>query len=114
LPSIRALYHGAYCFSPDDESRVIRDALGLPGANTSYDRKGKVNIERDIIIEAELVAFSDVSGRVDGRGLVITPDSFRANCGPTEFWRIRSLIESTSAGPRRHRIHNINNNSQAE
>ncbi|KAF9653358.1 DNA ligase/mRNA capping enzyme, partial [Thelephora ganbajun] len=63
--------------------QVILDALGLPGSVVPPNaRNGMPCVMSDVILEAEMVAFSDSSGRID------------------EFWRIRSLVESTAVGPR--------------
>ena len=53
----------------------------------------------NIIVEAEMVAFSDILDRIDG---ALTP-IFLASLlmyGVIEFWRIRSLIGSTAMGIR--------------
>lgn len=63
---------------------VIVDALGL--SDNPSDGKNTTEIKQNVIVEAEMVAYSDTVGRVD------------------EFWRIRSLIASTAIGPR-HRAH---------
>ena len=43
------------------------DALGLPGSAAPLSkRSGMSCVMRDAIIEAEMVAFSDTSGRIDG------------------------------------------------
>ncbi|KII85754.1 hypothetical protein PLICRDRAFT_700571 [Plicaturopsis crispa FD-325 SS-3] len=61
---------------------IIRDALCLPhGAGISSSK-----VKKNIILDAEMVAFSDATQRVD------------------EFWRIRSLVESTGRGPRASRF----------
>ncbi|KAM5530825.1 hypothetical protein V8D89_015515 [Ganoderma adspersum] len=69
---------------------IICDALGVPRRPSMLTRAHSAFIARgvapafakDIIIEAEMVAFSDVLGQID------------------EFWRIRSLIGSTAMGVR--------------
>ncbi|KAI0080151.1 hypothetical protein K474DRAFT_1704941 [Panus rudis PR-1116 ss-1] len=69
---------------------VVRDALGLPHPKegSSEDKWSPVSsdyaprLKKNIILEAEMVAFSDTLSRVD------------------EFWRIRSLIASTARGVR--------------
>ncbi|EMD39194.1 hypothetical protein CERSUDRAFT_122630 [Gelatoporia subvermispora B] len=60
---------------------IICDALGLSG-NSAASIISKCMVKRNIILEAEMVAFSDTLGRID------------------EFWRIRSLIASTAIGVR--------------
>lgn len=48
--------------------RVILDALGLPGsAVPSTTRTEMSRVMSDVILEAEMVAFSDATERIDGR-----------------------------------------------
>ncbi|PIL24908.1 hypothetical protein GSI_12795 [Ganoderma sinense ZZ0214-1] len=67
---------------------IICDALGVTRRPSMSARAHSAPVAvapafaKDIIIEAEMVAFSDVLGRID------------------EFWRIRSLIGSTAMGVR--------------
>ncbi|GJE91101.1 DNA ligase 4-like protein [Phanerochaete sordida] len=62
---------------------IIRDALGLPDPfEGGGDSTITPRIKRNVIIEAEMVAYSDTTRKVD------------------EFWRIRSLIASTAIGVR--------------
>ncbi|KAI1796725.1 hypothetical protein LXA43DRAFT_571479 [Ganoderma leucocontextum] len=67
---------------------IICDALGVPRRPSMSTRVANAPGEvapafaKDTIIEAEMVAFSEVLGRID------------------EFWRIRSLIGSTAMGVR--------------
>ncbi|KAL4248499.1 ATP-dependent DNA ligase family protein [Abortiporus biennis] len=69
---------------------LIREALGLPDRHDENAQKyfdnGRCKIKKNIIIEAEMVAYSDTLDKID------------------EFWRIRSLIASTAMGVR-HREH---------
>ncbi|KAH9893240.1 hypothetical protein C8Q73DRAFT_746032 [Cubamyces lactineus] len=60
---------------------VIYDALGLTGLTDNH-RTVEPLFGKSIVVEAEMVAFSEVLGRID------------------EFWRIRSLIASTAIGVR--------------
>ena len=53
----------------------------------------------NIIVEAEMVAFSDILDRIDGALAPILLTSLLMY-GVTEFWRIRSLIGSTAMGIR--------------
>ena len=47
--------------------RVILDALGLPGfVVPPTARKGMRCVTSDVILEAEIVAFSDATERIDG------------------------------------------------
>lgn len=47
--------------------RVILDALGLPGSVVpSTARRGMSRVVSDVILEAEMVAFSDITGGIDG------------------------------------------------
>ena len=49
------------------EPRVVLDALGLPGSTVPPTaRKGMPCVMSDVILEAEMVAFSDAIGRIDG------------------------------------------------
>ncbi|KAJ3556675.1 hypothetical protein NM688_g1893 [Phlebia brevispora] len=59
---------------------TILDALGL-SLSDPEDKAGSV--KNNVIVDAEMIAYSDTLGSVD------------------EFWRIRSLIASTAVGPRR-------------
>jgi hypothetical protein len=48
--------------------RVALDALGLPGsAVPPRTRNGMPCVTSDVILEAEMVAFSDTTGRIDGK-----------------------------------------------
>ncbi|KAH9935976.1 uncharacterized protein BXZ73DRAFT_89463 [Epithele typhae] len=60
---------------------LIRDAFGLSPPESPTDVT-KCSFKRSLIVEAEMVAFSDAHDRVD------------------EFWRIRELVESTAIGVR--------------
>ncbi|KAI0332785.1 hypothetical protein GY45DRAFT_1273530 [Cubamyces sp. BRFM 1775] len=60
---------------------VIYDALGLTGIADEH-HTAEPSFRQSIVVEAEMVAFSEVLGRID------------------EFWRIRSLIASTAIGVR--------------
>lgn len=71
---------------------IVREALGL--SHRSVQDLSKIvcrkslpakQVTTDIILEAEMIAFSDTLGRID------------------EFWRIRSLVESTARGVRSNR-----------
>jgi len=55
-------------------------------------------VTSDVILEAEMVAFSDATGGIDGDRVLMfrIPPLTRY----PEFWRIRSLVESTAIGPR--------------
>ncbi|KAI0272640.1 hypothetical protein BC834DRAFT_356527 [Gloeopeniophorella convolvens] len=72
---------------------IILDALGLSLGSSSGSDRPPV---QDIIVEAEMVAYSDVHDRVD------------------EFWRIRSLIESTAKGGRARRARPPRKNPDAD
>ncbi|KAI0642398.1 hypothetical protein C8Q79DRAFT_251688 [Trametes meyenii] len=61
---------------------VIYDALGLTNEIGEAGVLCEPSFKQGVVIEAEMVAFSDVLGRID------------------EFWRIRSLIASTAIGVR--------------
>ena len=88
------------------------DALGLPGsAAPSSKRSGMSCVMRDAIIEAEMVAFSDTTGRIDGISYLFSCLSPSLSCR-TEFWRIRSLIESTAVGPR-HKVRKMHEETPA-
>lgn len=82
--------------------RVIRDALNLadPALDPQMRGKSVPRIKQDIILEAEMVAFSDTHNRIDGEPehIYIRPHGAER---PPEFWRIRSLIGSTAIGVRR-------------
>lgn len=87
--------------------RIIRDALCLSHPGRARDApetssKGLPRIKRNIILDAEMVAFSDPLNRIDGAlcSNVSNSDTLRSSCRP-EFWRIRSLISSTALGVRR-------------
>lgn len=57
------------------------------------------------IIEAEMVAYSDELQSIDGQSfspLVHGPRLETLICMRSEFWRIRSIIESASCGERAH------------
>lgn len=48
--------------------RIILDALGLPGSVISLTaRNGMSCIAGDVILEAEMVAFSNITERIDGK-----------------------------------------------
>ena len=48
--------------------RVILDALGLPGSVPFLTtRAGMHSVMSDVILEAEMVAFSDTTGGIDGK-----------------------------------------------
>ena len=64
----------------------------------------------DAMIEAEMVAFSDTTGRFDGMSCRFL-SRLPLSC-PAEFWRIRSLVESTAVGPR-HKVRKIYEESPA-
>jgi hypothetical protein len=56
----------------------------------------------DLILEAEMVAFSDTTGGIDGKLYPFSRVTLMLIFSP-EFWRIRSLVESTAVGPR-HKV----------
>ncbi|KAI0955281.1 hypothetical protein AcW1_006907 [Taiwanofungus camphoratus] len=77
---------------------IIREAIGVPrldeppcnqevttASPTVLSISNLSKVKKNVILEAEMVAYSDVLDRID------------------EFWRIRSLIASTAIGPRRTR-----------
>ncbi|OCH96368.1 hypothetical protein OBBRIDRAFT_830240 [Obba rivulosa] len=74
---------------------VICDALGLSALSTSHSTPKRA-VKRNIILEAEMVAFSDTLNRID------------------EFWRIRSLIASTAIGVRHKEKAHISADSQTD
>lgn len=48
--------------------RVILDALGLPGSVVpSTARNGMSTVLNEVVLEAEMVAFSDATERIDGK-----------------------------------------------
>ena len=48
--------------------RTVLDALGLPGsAVPTRTRNGMCSVTGDVILEAEMVAFSDATGGIDGK-----------------------------------------------
>lgn len=49
--------------------RVIYDALGLTGATDDQDTAEPL-FGRNIVVEAEMVAYSEVLGRIDGTQMV--------------------------------------------
>ena len=54
--------------------RTILDALGLPGsAVPSSTRSEMTCVTSDVILEAEMVAFSDVTGGIDGKSRAYFP-----------------------------------------
>lgn len=54
-------------------SRVILDALGLPGSAVPLStRDGIPCVMSDVILEAEMVAFSDTTDGIDGK-LILAP-----------------------------------------
>lgn len=63
------------------------------------------SVVSDVILEAEMVAFSDATERIDGewRPCFLTCTILNR---PLEFWRIRSLIESTAVGSR-HKVRKL-------
>ncbi|KAK7679443.1 hypothetical protein QCA50_017497 [Cerrena zonata] len=65
---------------------IIHDALGLPQRSNANPSACNAKIKRNIILEAEMVAFSKVQNRID------------------EFWRIRSLVGSTAYGARHRKV----------
>ena len=92
--------------------RVILDALGLPGSVVpSTARSGMVPVTSEVILEAEMVAFSDATERIDGKLCSGSPSRTKINYS-SEFWRIRSLIESTAIGPR-HKVREITKETAA-
>ena len=68
-------------------------------------------VTSDVVLEAEMVAFSDATERIDGESYPRFMSRARLSRSP-EFWRIRSLIESTAVGPR-HRVRKIPEETQA-
>ena len=84
--------------------RIIRDSLGIPDPSLPQEvRKDCLpRIKQDIVIEAEMVAFSDTDNRIDGKQLrsLMCINGLTAT-RVSEFWRIRSLISSTAIGVRR-------------
>ncbi|KAI0664436.1 hypothetical protein C8Q70DRAFT_947961 [Cubamyces menziesii] len=72
---------------------VIYDALGLTGA-TDEQHTTEPSFGRSIVVEAEMVAYSEVLGRID------------------EFWRIRSLIASTAVGVRHRNLPALSSTQQ--
>lgn len=64
----------------------------------------------DVILEAEMVPFSDTTGRIDGKSYFIPRVSPTLSCF-SEFWRIQSLVESTAVGPR-HKVRKIREEAQ--
>ncbi|KAI0051858.1 hypothetical protein FA95DRAFT_1533769 [Auriscalpium vulgare] len=65
---------------------LIKRALGLPSDDDLLKNNPRTDGAdvKSVIVEAEMVAFDDVRGCVD------------------EFWRIRSIVDSTAHGIRRH------------
>jgi DNA ligase-4 len=59
---------------------------------------GKVT--KNVILDAELVAFSDYLGKIDGKCPNYPYDGPNPLSELSEFWRIRSLITSTARGAR--------------
>jgi DNA ligase 4 len=60
------------------------------------------SVMSDVILEAEMVAFSDDTERIDGKSYPCSLTCTTLNYS-LEFWRIRSLIESTAVGSR-HKV----------
>ncbi|KAI0313273.1 hypothetical protein OF83DRAFT_1142144 [Amylostereum chailletii] len=92
--------NAVFMLSMEDAMRIIREALGFPPDPKAGDlskAKYRPKIECNIVLEAEMVAFLDEENRID------------------EFWRIRSLIESTAHGVRSRRprqpVHDTTQNS---
>jgi hypothetical protein len=54
-----------------------------------------------MILEAETVTFSDTNQSIYGKYFLAPYDTPRNDCCRPEFWRIRSLVEDTTVGPRR-------------
>ncbi|RPD64481.1 hypothetical protein L226DRAFT_545021 [Lentinus tigrinus ALCF2SS1-7] len=62
---------------------IVCDALGISRQPSTGDGQAdEPSLKQDIVVEAEMVAFSETTNRID------------------EFWRIRSLIASTAIGVR--------------
>ena len=79
------------------------DALGLPGSVVPlWARNGMPCVMSDLILEAEMVAFSDATGGIDGNCTLVSRVTLMLSFS-LEFWRIRSLVESTAVGPR-HKV----------
>ena len=61
MPRRRALFDTS-------DARVILDALGLPGSVVPLSRRNGIPcVTSDTILEAEMVAFSDSTERIDGK-----------------------------------------------
>ena len=61
----------------------------------------KPKFKKTIILEAEMVAFSEVDDRIDGSSRIHLDDFLVVLRNWTaEFWRIRSLVGSTAYGVR--------------
>ena len=82
--------------------RIICDALGLGHlagqGNSSI--TPQPSFKKNIIVEAEMVAFSDALDRIDGTILCIHQEIPFRTIASTEFWRIRSIIATTAVGVR--------------
>ena len=77
---------------------IIRDALCLTKhADPSGIASGKIT--QIVILDAEMVAFSDSNDSIDGK-FTTNPVSSNYQHLSVEFWRIRSLVSSTARGPR--------------
>ena len=81
---------------------IIREALCLPQIHQKIggSQYNPARI-RNIVVEAEMVAYSDSLACVDGQYMhahvEMKPIPILSN---TEFWRIRSLVASTAIGAR--------------
>ncbi|TFY72020.1 hypothetical protein EVG20_g1000 [Dentipellis fragilis] len=88
--------------------QIIMDALGLQRSsadNAEQNPDDRRKIHHNIVLEAEMVAFSTQRNRVDGMFNELNSDLVLTTAGGfAEFWRIRSLIESTAKGVRGKRV----------
>ena len=65
----------------------------------------KPKFKKTIILEAEMVAFSETDDRIDGSSRIHLDDFLVVLTNwLAEFWRIRSLVGSTAYGVRHHTL----------
>lgn len=68
-----------------------------------------IQVKQNVVLDAEMVAFKGV--QVDGDAFVCMAFEFSSHLGILEFWRIRSLIETTAHGIRGRRSTYVPKNS---
>lgn len=76
-----------------------REGQEIPG-RAEQCRNRTISDIREVVLEAEMVAFSAKDKRIDGEFINIKSSRLNITYLRPEFWRIRSLVESSAYGVR--------------